>query len=163
MSEQTEKNRSRDIGFYVVSSMIIAVVVWILMTPFVPSVAKSTMERFHLKTKSFELWSLQQVVPSMYNFGNSVAVSNTPPGMIDEMAFEPLEPVDSERPRFVNHFPMRRLTFADARAQLFYRGEHKWLDMKSTYRGMEVQSRIHAKPIGGGEYEVIRMDEELAP
>ena len=88
----------------------------------------------------------------MYNFGNTVQVHNVPPDMI--------VPIINERPRYLNHFPARRITFGDARYNLLRRGDHRWFDLKTTYRGLELKTRVHANPIGDGAYELIHMDPE---
>ncbi|NND97658.1 MAG: hypothetical protein HKN47_10060 [Pirellulaceae bacterium] len=144
----------RDIAYRVLISLIVVVVIWELLTPLVPSVAMTTMKRFHLRTESFWLWAIQQPVPSMYNFGNTVEIHSIPPGMID-----PILP--GERPRYLNHFPLRRLTFADGRYDHLRKGDHKWFEAKSTYRGQELTTMVHAKPIGDGVYEIIRMDDPI--
>ena len=148
-----KEKRTRDLSFRIIVGMIAVVAGWILLTPFVPAVAMSNMKRFHLRSDSFALWSIQQVVPSMYNFGNTVEIRDTPPDMISPI----LEP---ERPRYMNHFPMRRLTFADGRYELLRMGQDKWIDLTTTYRGQQLKTRLHAKPLGDGNYEVIRMEIE---
>lgn len=152
-----EQKPSRDFGFYVVLSLVGLVAVWLLMTPLVPAVAKSTMNRFHLRTESFPVWAAQQVIPSMYNFGNTIVIHDTPPGMLDPFFY------DVDPPQFLNHFPARRLTFGDGRGALLQKDEHKWLEMRSSYRGAELETWIHAKPVGDGVYEMVRIDDQESP
>lgn len=147
--------RPRDISYRIVCGMIIAVVIWLLMIPFVPSVAMSTMKRFHLSSDSYLLWSLQQPVPSMYNFANQFHAQDTPPGFP-----APIISLDEQEAgddwRYINHYPARKLTFADGRYDLLRYSRDQWVELKTTYRGQALETLIHAKPVGRGEYEVVR-------
>ena len=156
MSQNTDQpSRPRDMSYRVVCSLIIAVVIWLLLTPFVPSVAMSTMKRFHLGSDSFSLWALQQPVPSMYNFANQFHASQTPPGFpIEAIALGATE--EENAWRYVNHYPARKLTFADGRYNLLRFGKNQWCSLKTTYRGQSLETLIHAKPVDRGAYEVIR-------
>jgi hypothetical protein len=148
--------KPRDLSYRLICGMIIAVVVWLLLTPFVPSVAMETMKRFHLGSDSFALWSLQQTVPSMYNFANQFHSSETPPGFpIDVMSLDEQEANDQDW-RYINHYPSRRLTFADGRYDLLRYSKNQWCQLKTTYRGQSLKTLIHAKPVGRGQYEVVR-------
>ncbi|QDT08836.1 hypothetical protein [Planctomycetes bacterium K23_9] len=149
--------RPRDLSYRVVCGMIIAVVVWMLLMPFVPSVAMSTMRRFHLASDSFVLWCVQQPVPSMYNFANQFHARKTPLGFPETILSLDDQEVGDDW-RYINHFPTRRLTFADGRYDLLRYSKNQWLEFKTTYRGQELNSLIHAKPVGPGEYEVIRKE-----
>ncbi|MGB7342631.1 MAG: hypothetical protein WBD20_00310 [Pirellulaceae bacterium] len=147
--------RPRDLSYRVVCGLIIGVVVWLLLMPFVPSVAMSTMRRFHLASDSFVIWSIQQPVPSMYNFANQFHARGTPPGFPEPiLSLEADEAADDWR--YINHYPTRKMTFADGRYDLLRFSKDQWLEFKTTYRGQELNSLIHAKPVGRGEYEVVR-------
>ena len=140
MAEQNE-SPPRDIAFRVVISLVIVVAIWLLLTPFVPPVAMSTMKRFHLRSDSFATWAIQQPIPAMYNFANLSSTRDTPLGMIQPV-FE-----DEVQQRYVNHFPTRLMTFADGRYRMLNFGKPHWLELKTSYRGQTIETTYFAKPI----------------
>ena len=141
MMAEKDESPPRDIAFRVIMCMVGAVVVWLLLTPFVDSVAMSTMKRFHLRSDHFASWAIQQPVPSMYNFANLSNTRDTPPGMIQSVL------ADEVQQRYVNHFPTRLMTFADGRYGMLNWGRHNWLELTTTYRGQSLQTTYYAKPI----------------
>ncbi len=157
MSENVSR-RPRDLSYRVVCGLIIVVVIWLLLTPFVPAVAMSTMRRFQLASKSFAWWALQQPVPSMYNFANQTQVRSTPPGF-PEPIISLADENDDRRWRYINHYPTRQLTFANARYAWLREGKDQWLETKTSYRGQVLTSVIHAKYVGEGKYEFLRENE----
>ncbi len=82
--------------------------------PWVRSVSMTTMRRFHLQTSSFIAWAIQFPIPAMYNFSNRAEIDRYPPGLVDPLLAE------TEK-RYLNHFPVRCLTFADGRCTLLER------------------------------------------
>jgi hypothetical protein len=48
------------------------------------------------------------------------------------------------------------LTFADGRYDLLRYSKNQWCQLKTTYRGQSLKTLIHAKPVGRGQYEVVR-------
>ena len=141
MMAEKDESPPRDIAFRVIMCIVGAVVVWLLLTPFVDSVAMSTMKRFHLRSDHFASWAIQQPVPSMYNFANLSNTRDTPPGMIQSVL------ADEVQQRYVNHFPTRLMTFADGRYGMLNWGRHNWLELTTTYRGQSLQTTYYAKPI----------------
>ncbi|OYP30348.1 hypothetical protein [Rhodopirellula sp. MGV] len=127
---------------------------WLLLMPFVPAIARMTMRRFHLSSESFGLWAIQAPIPAMYNFGNQYEVSDLPAGLITPV-------LDTTRPRYINHFPTRMLTFANTRYNLLCEGRHCYLTIRSAYRGQLLESKIEARPIGEGRYQWIRESSEF--
>ncbi|MFK8111514.1 MAG: hypothetical protein AB8B91_04915 [Rubripirellula sp.] len=128
----------RDKGFMAILGLVIVNVVWLLLMPWVPSIAQATMNRFHLRTSSFAAWAIQQPIPSMYNFANRYEVNEFPPGMVDPILFE------GEK-RYINHFPTRAFTFANKRVMYLGKGEDRWFTLESSYRGQTLESRFHLK------------------
>ena len=139
----------RDPFFAVILFGVGAVVVWLLLTPFVPGVARATMKRFHLRGDSFVMWSAQAPIPAMYNFANRFEVREVPDDIMGMMPILDLEPKESEK-RYINHFPARLLTFANTRYELLHPGEDRWVTIETTYRGQRFETKIHAKPVDGG-------------
>ncbi len=134
--------RQRDYGLIAIVCLVGIVVVWLLLTPLVPAVVQSTIDRFHLRGDSFVLWAIQCPIPAMYNFANQAMVSEQP---IDDFVADQT----GNEPRFVNHFPARRITFADARARELRDGRDRWLTIQTTYRGQTIRSAFHVRSVNG--------------
>ena len=130
--------------------LVALVTLWLLLTPFVPSVASSSLHRFHLRSDSFAWWSIQQPIPSMYNFANRYEVREFPPGLID-----PIFDDVTER-HYINHFPARVLTWASRRYRNLNDGKDRWVTIESSYRGQTLTTRFHAKRDGDGGYQLVR-------
>ncbi len=145
-----------DYCFLLIVGLVASVTLWLLLTPFVPSVASSSLHRFHLRSDSFAWWSIQQPIPSMYNFGNRFEVAEFPPGLID-----PIFAVVTER-RYINHFPARVLTWASRRNRNLGDGKDRWATIESSYRGQTLTTRFHAQGDGEGGYKLIRLPDKQA-
>ncbi|MCA9137967.1 MAG: hypothetical protein KDB00_14445 [Planctomycetales bacterium] len=153
MDSETPK-RSRDPLFVVIVVGIVCVTVWLLLMPFYPAIARMTMRRFHLSSESFAVWAAQAPIPSMYNFGNQYEIRDLPEGLITPV-------LDSTRPRYINHFPTRILTFANGRYELLRKGQDRWTTYWSSYRGQRLETKVHAKPIGEGRFQWVRESSEF--
>lgn len=147
---QESKEPTVDWLFGLIRLSLCVVVFWILLTPFVPGIARTTMERFHLRAPSFALWAAQFPIPSMYNFGNQVEVREVPDGLLMATFLE------KPKPRYINHFPTRMLTFGAGRFHYLSPGKDRWATFWSSYRGQVVETKVHAKPIGDGNFAWIR-------
>lgn len=119
--------------------LIIGIVSWLLLTPFAPWFAKQSMQRFHLQTNSFLGWSCQFPIPSMYNFANRYKVEDYPPGLTALW-------IDENDERFINHFPTRCFTFADARDYYLSHKQNRWITLETSYREEKLVSKYHLKP-----------------
>lgn len=160
----------RDYGFIAIVGLVVINAVWLLLMPWVPAVASTTLNRFHLRSGSFVAWAIQFPVPSMYNFANRFQVSTMPPGslarMVDPILIEPLDgssPAIATEFRYINHFPTRVLTFADMRYRSLNGGNECWLTIDSTYRGQRLESVFHAKSNPDGGFDFIRLEGEATP
>ncbi len=140
---------SRDPLFAAIVLLVACVCGWLLVMPFVPAVGRIALKRFHLETESFPLWCLQSPIPAMYNFGNQYEIRDLP-----EDLFTPV--LDSRRPRYINHFPARIVTFANGRYTLLQPGQDRWLTYRSSYRGQTLETKVHVKPLGDGHFQYIR-------
>jgi hypothetical protein len=125
---------------------VIVIAVWLLLMPIVPAIASATLQRFHLRTRSFPVWAIQFPIPSMYNFANRYQVFEAPHGQSEPT-------VD----RYCNHFPARLMTFSDARFRYFRQSEDRWFTIESSYAGLTLQSRFHAKAKGARGFELVRL------
>ena len=137
--------------------LIAGVVSWLLLTTCAPWFAKQSMQRFHLQTNSFLGWSCQFPIPSMYNFANQYKVEHYPPGLT-------LSWLDENEERFINHFPTRCFTFADARDYYLSQKQNRWISLETSYREEKLVSKYHLKPQAGNQkhgtrtvFELIRL------
>lgn len=137
-----------DLGFKAIVALAIVVAIWLLLMPWVPAIASSTMHRFHLRSGSFTWWAIQQPIPSMYNFANRYEVRELPPGLLDPI----LETSDK---RYINHFPARTLTFANTRFRYLHEGQDRWMTIDSSYRGQTLESRYLAQHRESGGFDLI--------
>lgn len=146
--------RRRDPLYVILLFGIGAVTLWLLLMPWVPSIAAATLKRFHLTTSPFAIWAAQAPIPAMYNCANQYEIRDLPEGL-----FTPV--LDSSKPRYINHFPTRVLTFANGRYELLHPGQDRWVTLRSTYRGQTLVTKIHAKPVGEGRFEWVRESSEF--
>jgi len=71
-----------------------------------------------------------------------------------------LPPIESG---FVNHFPTRLFSFANARLRLLRDGEPRRFEFVSTYRGEAIESRYFVTPGANGELRVMLETRKQAP
>jgi len=140
--------RRPDIGFFGIVGLVAVVAIWLILTPLVPTVAATTMRRFHLRSDSFWQWAIQFPIPTMYNFANRYRVQDYPPDLADPLLADPL--VTESEYRFLNHFPARIFTFADNRYYFLQDGRDHWLTIETNYRGQTIESTIHARAKADG-------------
>ena len=94
---------------------------------FTTTIPRLALDRFHLQTGSFVGWSLQQIIPPMYNFENE----------FEFVADRPVSAAVLEYAKFdhqMNHFPVRCVTFFEGRYRLFNEGNGANLKLVSRYR-----------------------------
>ena len=138
--------------FSAIVGLIVAIVIWLILTPIVPQVAAASMHRFHLRSRSFAVWAIQFPIPTMYNFANRFEVREIPLGLIDPIA-------DETEKRYINHFPSRVLTFFNTRQRYLGDGKDRWVTIDTTYRGQTIETRMHASPKEGGQgFDLLRLD-----
>jgi uncharacterized membrane protein YhaH (DUF805 family) len=156
VDHSSKQPRSVDWGYRVILSLVIAVAIWLILTPLVPKVAAITMRRFHLNSDSFLTWAWQFPIPAMYNFANRYQFRQVPSsliadGILSEFAVPPTW-------RYANHFPTRVFTFSDGRLKQLRSGQTIWVDIESSYRGQTMRSEFELKPSGAGQgYRLIRV------
>lgn len=143
--------------FRVLVAALFAVALWLLAMPWVPAIARCTMQRFHLLTGSFPAWAIQQPIPPMYSFANTTEVRTTPPGDVLDPGSLPSR-AGLIMGQTINHFPTREFTFADARARYLRDRREKWFVLRSTYRGQVVESRYRLVPASEGGWQVALVD-----
>ncbi|TWT91355.1 hypothetical protein [Neorhodopirellula pilleata] len=179
-------NRRPDWGYRAFLIGSIASAVWMLLTPVVPFVSDCLMRRFHLRTASYSAWALQQAIPPMYSFRNTVEVRNVPldvmdsgwldPFLLDPLA-DPISPLGvtgsntttSNRfgviaSRTINHFPAREITFANTRYRYFSEPENRsqadrWFVLESTYGSRSLRSTYELHLHNGRSWRMKLIDE----
>ena len=150
-----QATNSKDRIYVAFLSLIGLVCLWNLLTPLTAVVSDETMRRFHLKTGSFSAWCAQQVVPSMYNFGNTAEVFAERPDFSSPDSIEP-----KHRARYMNHFPIRAITFGRDRYHLLMGKKDKWVRLSSSYGKRKLQTWYLVRYLDRGVFELVRMDEE---
>ncbi len=151
----------RDLGFHALVGLLGLVAVWLLAMPFVPALTEATMRRFHLTTESFSLWSLQQLIPSMYNFDNRFEVQRQPPDFGDPI-FQGIHARERVASGQVNHFPASRITSALANTTYSGDSEDRWFTLITSFREIEERSYYHLQPRKDGGFEMIRLEKGFA-
>lgn len=145
---------STDVGFYAIIGLVATIVVWLMLMPIVPSIAETTINRFHLRTRSFPQWVIQQPIPSMYNLANHYRVTR-------ETAGGETEVLESGA---INHFPTRIITFANGRYRSLHDRIECQLVVTSSYRGIRQQTQYQITPNKSGGFAMRQIDEsEIAP
>lgn len=140
-----------DVGFRSIVALVAIVVIWLLLTPLVPSIARASMQRFHLRGESFWVWAVQFPIPTMYNFANRYQISELPPDLVDPVLIE------SDK-RYINHFPTRVVTFFNTRYRYLNAGTDRWLTIETTYRGQRIESQFHVKAKEGDQgFDLLRL------
>jgi len=132
---------------------LVAVTLWILPLLVAPGMIETVMRRFHLSSKSYPEWYLQQVVPAMYSFGNEYArsVADLP---LDRVFTDP-KPVPT---LWVNHYPPRLFTFGNrARA-----GRPPFfIYCRSRFRGHELLTKIRVNGDDEGGFQMTCIEEKF--
>lgn len=155
MTDSSKSVEHRDYGFIAIVALSIVIAIWLLLMPWVPAIASSTMNRFHLRGDSFAWWAIQAPIPSMYNFANRFEVREFPAGLVDPI-------LDTTEKRYINHFPTRVLTFANTRYRFLAEGKDRWVTIDSTYRGQTVETQFHAKKLEDAGFELVRLPSQEA-
>ena len=150
-NEQKNGEQQRDLGFCCIVAFIGLIAVWLLLMPWIPGIAKQSLQRFHLRTPSFSVWAAQFPIPSMYNFANQYKVEQYPPGFVMMIL--------DESWRYANHFPTRVITFFAGRYNFLPSQQDRWFPLKSSYRGQVLESKFHLEAQAEGGYKLIRIDE----
>jgi hypothetical protein len=147
----TGPEASVDWGFRGLLAFAVAIAIWLLLMPFVPAIARSTMNRFHLTTESFFAWAIQQPIPPMYSFANRTEVYASSPADATANRTTP------RAARMINHFPTREFTFANARVRHLSNPEPRVFLLRSSYRGQTVETCYELKPNPFRGWDVIRL------
>ena len=110
--------------------VIFAIAGWLIAMPFSEAIQMSTINRFHLTTRSFPAWALQQPIPPMYNLENRYW--HSPRRLAsDELAAFPSSDVET---KVINHFPARMITFSRGRQRIPDNQSECWFYLHSKYR-----------------------------
>jgi hypothetical protein len=144
---------SRDWGFGIIVVLAALIAVWLLWMPWSAEITRITMRRFQLQTESFLAWAVQFPIPAMYNFANEAEIDAYPPGLVDPLFAE-------SETRYLNHFPVRCITFADGRYHYLHEGRDRWITVETRYRGRSLESRFHAHVNPDGRVELNRLSSE---
>ncbi len=161
--------KTRDVSSLLLLVAILAAAAWNMALPVSEFVQESTLKRFHLATTSFSGWAIQQPIPSMYNFENrywssdqtlnvgelrAIELSTRPGKQESEPQKENWVGVETHA---INHFPARTFTFAFSRNNLS-NNPHRYIYLRSRYRGKELSSSFRTRPISENEIRLERLE-----
>ena len=133
--------RQRDYTSIVLFAAISLIAFWTVCLLFVKPVQVAALNRYHLQSQSFLCWSVQQIIPSIYNFENQfefASDSNIPDPKVEKYL------------KTLNHFPLRVVTYFEGRVTFLDNESGGELRVRSRYRGQEVltQWRLDKTPAG---------------
>lgn len=120
---------SRDWHGLLLLLVICTIAGWLIAMPFSQAIQMSTIHRFHLTSRSFFVWSLQQPIPPMYNLENQYWFSPRPLTPDERTRFPPSE-VETN---FINHFAARMAALSPKRREFQERGLESWFYLQSKY------------------------------
>jgi hypothetical protein len=155
LEPQRAQGEARDWGFRAIVVLVALIAVWLLWMPWSVEITRITMRRFQLQTNSFLMWAVQFPIPAMYNFANEAEIDPYPPGLVDPIFAE-------SETRYLNHFPVRCITFGDGRYHYLQEGRDRWITVETRYRGRRLESRFHAHVNPDGRVELIRLSSETS-
>lgn len=162
MSEAERNEPSPSWGLIGIYTLVVACVLWIVMTPWVESIAQASLRRFSLTSRSFGVWAIQQPIPAMYNFANTYEVRQWPADVSQAFALDPLfgDSGDAGKLRsgYINHFPPRIYTFGWDRAETCYQNQRRWVVTVSSYQDQRVEVMTELKPQAAGRFIVTRQE-----
>ena len=133
--------------------LILFICFLLVLTPLVPHVQELLMSKFHLATGSVELWALLQFIPSMYNFGNEIWISQRP--LTWDMINEGQWGKDVDH-RWVNHYPLRILFFGDQRK--YFKPGIYFIYIRSQYRAQVLRSSFRMV-VDGNRLSIERLED----
>ncbi len=117
-----------------------------LMTlPFSRTTQQMLMRKFHLNNSSVGQWCALQVLPSMYNFSNTVRLTE---GKLLVFSEDEL--------LWMNHYPTRALTLHPVGAA----SAQNLIELKTTYRGATLETQLVLK-VGAESMQVDQFGSEF--
>ena len=130
-------------------AVLACIAAWLIAMPISPFIQQTTLNRFHLQTRSFAAWAIQAPIPAMYSFHNRYQIEAVP---------WDASPFSTPRTGALNHFPVRITTFATDRLYL-KQVDRRMITLRSDYRGRSLQTQwIATLGVDGG---IILTDEVL--
>ena len=111
---------------------IFAIFIFLTYLPFSVSAQRLIVGKFHLTLRPFSRWAAAQMIPSMYNLKNEMAVSLNP------FADGNMELISDQAMHHgvVNHYPMRIVFFTTNRQSMVFH-QPVYVYLRSSYRGRE--------------------------
>ncbi len=117
--------------------IIFLLYIYISLKIFCPELRQQAISQFHLTSLSFGEWAIHQPVPSMYNFANEVWIGNRPKNFIQGI---PAPETFIHHYTWINHYPLRVITFSWYRAMALKDKDYKYISLRSSYRNTFVET-----------------------
>lgn len=118
-------------------SVLLILYVYVGLKLISPEFQKRAITQFHLTSPSFLVWAVNQPVPAMYNFANEIWIGNRPKNASNEI---PLGSPFKYYYTWVNHYPLRVVTFSWYRSMIYKDKDYKYISMRTAYRNTFVET-----------------------
>ena len=129
--------------YYLLLTVVVGLCCLQLAKIAVPSVQLTFLRQFHFKNRSFSRWAVQQMVPTMYSFGNELWWDRHP--LTQANLFYENEDITQRYYLWLNHFPLHFATYNHYRDLFFMGADTHYIVMRSRFRGLEMISCYRMK------------------
>lgn len=135
---------------------LLAFVAIVLFSKFISDKAKVVfLNQFHLKQSSFPLFAAAHFIPPMYNFANEFWYSHQ---LIDFAQMENnTMPAKNVMHFWVNHYPLRIITFNLLRSFYFTQKDSQYIYVRSRFMNLTLRS-IYRLQNNGSTLEIIPVE-----
>lgn len=133
--QQAHWRQSPGACFFVLFLMVLYV--GIALKLIVPQWRDRGLAQFHLTADSYLQWVLLQPVPAMYNYANEIWIGDGPR---QGTAAHPRAKDAREYHTWLNHYPLRVVSFNWTRDVIVREQGYKYITVRSRYRGSSLET-----------------------
>lgn len=130
-------------------TVVFLLYVYISLKLFAPDLRERAISQFHLTCPTFIEWAVNQPIPAMYNFANEIWIGSRPKNVTKEF------PAGSRFKHYytwVNHYPLRVITFSWYRSMILTDVDYKYISLRSAYRGTFLETCYYLNVKDGQVY-----------
>lgn len=131
--------------------IIFSIYLFLSVELFYPPLQILGLKQMHLRIKSFGVWSLLHLTPWMYNYANTLLIIHNPSSaqIHDETILD-----NAQDATWINHYPLRVVTFDDGR-EIVSLSNEKWMVVaKSTYQQQSLLTKWFLQKNASGVIEI---------
>lgn len=150
--QQAHWRQSPGACFFV--SILVVLYIGIALKLIVPQWRERGLAQFHLIADSYLQWALLQPVPAMYNYANEIWISDGPRQGPEG---HPRAKDDREYHAWLNHYPLRGVSFNWDRDVIVKTRGYKYITLRSRYRGSSLETGYYLN-VQAGEIFMERID-----